>query len=250
MPKEKILIVDDDSAIAQVVSVNLEAEGYETSIASDGKEALEKIVSEKPSLVVLDIMLPKIDGWEVLFQVRENPDTESLPIILLSAKTEESTRVFGLKHGADDYIAKPFSPAELVARVGTVLQRGRREPKFAPKEEVIRPTALDQVPVRKAGSILLLSKSDIFYAGVKYGYAEVHTDKENYLTNFSLTSLQKRLGRPFFRVHRAYIVNLHKVKEVTPISKTSYLLKLTDSKETKIPVSRRQTPVLKKTLGI
>lgn len=250
MPKRKILVVDDDAAIAQVVSVNLEAEGYETLIAYDGKEALEKIATEKPDLVVLDIMLPKIDGWEVLFQVRENPETESLPIILLSAKTEEATRVFGLKHGADDYIAKPFSPAELVARVGAVLQRGRREGVVVPKEEVIKPAVLDQVPVRRAGSILLLSKSDIFYAGVKYGYAEVHTDKESYLTNFSLTSLQKRLGRPFFRVHRAYIVNLHKVKEVTSVSKTSYILTLTDSSETKIPVSRRQATSLKKTLGI
>jgi DNA-binding response OmpR family regulator len=117
-----VLVVEDEPTIAEVVSRYLERAGYLTLVASDGQEALATAAARWPDLVVLDLMLPRIDGLEVMRRLRER-DRGRLPIILLTAKGEESDRIVGLRLGADDYVVKPFSPAELVARVDAVLRR-------------------------------------------------------------------------------------------------------------------------------
>jgi two-component system response regulator ResD len=117
-----VLVVDDEPTISEVVSRYLERAGYRTRIASDGSQALELAASHRPDLVVLDLMLPGIDGLEVMRRLRQ-PDRDRIAFILLTAKGEESDRVIGLRLGADDYVVKPFSPAELVARVDAVLRR-------------------------------------------------------------------------------------------------------------------------------
>ncbi len=117
-----VLVVDDEPTIADVVSRYLERAGYRTQIAADGAEALEMVARRRPDLIVLDLMLPGIDGLEVMRRLRA-PDRERIALILLTAKGEESDRVIGLRLGADDYVVKPFSPAELVARVDAVLRR-------------------------------------------------------------------------------------------------------------------------------
>jgi DNA-binding response OmpR family regulator len=117
-----VLVVEDEPTIAEVVSRYLERAGYLTLVASDGQEALATAGERWPDLVVLDLMLPRIDGLEVMRRLRER-DRGRLPIILLTAKGEESDRIVGLRLGADDYVVKPFSPAELVARVDAVLRR-------------------------------------------------------------------------------------------------------------------------------
>jgi two-component system, OmpR family, response regulator ResD len=117
-----VLVVDDEPTIAEVVARYLDRAGYHTRVAADGLEALEAAAVERPDLVVLDLMLPRIDGLEVMRRLREQ-DRERIAVILLTAKGEESDRVIGLRLGADDYVVKPFSPAELVARVDAVLRR-------------------------------------------------------------------------------------------------------------------------------
>jgi DNA-binding response OmpR family regulator len=117
-----VLVVEDEPTIAEVVARYLERAGYLTLVASDGHEALATAGERWPDLVVLDLMLPRIDGLEVMRRLRER-DRGRLPIILLTAKGEESDRIVGLRLGADDYVVKPFSPAELVARVDAVLRR-------------------------------------------------------------------------------------------------------------------------------
>jgi len=117
-----VLVVDDEPTISEIVSRYLERAGYETQTADDGAEALEAIGRFRPDLVVLDLMMPGIDGLEVLRRVRERPASRTA-VILLTAKGEESDRIIGLRLGADDYVVKPFSPAELVARVDAVLRR-------------------------------------------------------------------------------------------------------------------------------
>jgi DNA-binding response OmpR family regulator len=117
-----VLVVDDEPTIAEVVSRYLERAGYRTRIAGDGTRALELVADQRPDLVVLDLMLPGIDGLEVMRRLRQ-PEREPVAVILLTAKGEESDRVIGLRLGADDYVVKPFSPAELVARVDAVLRR-------------------------------------------------------------------------------------------------------------------------------
>jgi two-component system response regulator ResD len=120
--RRSVLVVDDEPTIAEVVSRYLERAGYRTRVAGDGARALEMVASDRPDLVVLDLMLPGIDGLEVMRRLREH-DRERIATILLTAKGEESDRVIGLRMGADDYVVKPFSPIELVARVDAVLRR-------------------------------------------------------------------------------------------------------------------------------
>ena len=119
----RILIVDDEKDIVDLVAYNLEKEGYEALKAFDGEKALALVRTKKPALVVLDLMLPGIQGLEVCKRLRRDAETASVPIIMLTAKGEELDRVIGLEVGADDYVTKPFSVKELVARVKAVLRR-------------------------------------------------------------------------------------------------------------------------------
>jgi DNA-binding response OmpR family regulator len=122
MERGAVLVVDDEPTIAEVVARYLDRAGYCTEVAGDGLKALELAASHRPDLVVLDLMLPGLDGLEVMRRLREQRG-DRIAVILLTAKGEESDRVIGLRRGADDYVVKPFSPAELVARVDAVLRR-------------------------------------------------------------------------------------------------------------------------------
>ena len=121
---DTVLIVEDDKNTANLVALYLNREGFETIIARDGRQALELARHHQPIFVILDLMLPLLDGWEVCRQLRQSSD---VPILILSAREEEVDRVSGLILGADDYVVKPFSPRELVARVKAILRRGRME---------------------------------------------------------------------------------------------------------------------------
>lgn len=118
--KETILVIDDDADLAKIVQINLEREGYETVIAFSGVEGLQKAYSSQPDLVILDIMMPGMDGWTTCRRLREISD---VPIIMLTARGMESDIVKGLKLGADDYIVKPFGTKELLARIHALLRR-------------------------------------------------------------------------------------------------------------------------------
>jgi two-component system phosphate regulon response regulator PhoB/two-component system alkaline phosphatase synthesis response regulator PhoP len=123
VPGQRILIVEDEEAIVEVVSQTLRRHGYETVSASDGDDALEKAFSLRPDLVILDLMLPKMDGWEVCRRLKADRQTASLPVLMLTARREERDVVEGLEIGADDYMKKPFSLSELAARVKALLRR-------------------------------------------------------------------------------------------------------------------------------
>ncbi|KAF4515840.1 hypothetical protein B566_EDAN000075 [Ephemera danica] len=131
-PAKKILIVEDEKDILQLIKLYLEKEGYRIVTASTGSEGLAQVRTEKPDLVVLDLMLPEIDGLEICKRLRSSPDTAMLPIIMLTAKAEESDTIIGLELGADDYVTKPFSPKTLVARVKALLRRLERKPEDGP----------------------------------------------------------------------------------------------------------------------
>lgn len=120
-----ILVVEDEAALVELLRYNLEEEGFRVSAAADGEAALAAVAEDKPDLIVLDLMLPLISGLEICRQLRRRPETRGLPIIMLTARGEESDRIRGLDSGADDYVTKPFSPSELVARVRAVLRRAR-----------------------------------------------------------------------------------------------------------------------------
>lgn len=122
MESPKVLVVDDETHIVELVKFNLEKEGYRVVVSYDGLSALEMVKSEQPDLVILDIMLPSMDGFEVCKALKQNPEYNSIPIIMLTAKGEELDTILGLEMGADDYIKKPFSPREMVARVKARLR--------------------------------------------------------------------------------------------------------------------------------
>jgi two-component system phosphate regulon response regulator PhoB len=123
--KLHILVVEDEASLVELLRYNLEKEGFRVTAANDGEEALALLKEGKPDLLVLDWMLPHVSGIEICRQVRRRPELRDLPVIMLTARGEEADRVRGLEVGADDYVIKPFSPSELVARIRAVLRRAR-----------------------------------------------------------------------------------------------------------------------------
>ena len=162
----KVLIVDDEKAIVDILDFNLKKEEYETVRAYDGQDALHMAVEENPDLILLDVMLPKMDGFEVCRRLREMGN--NVPIIMITAREEETDKVFGLELGADDYITKPFSMRELLARVKTNMRRTAAAPAAAsaPEESgnVLRlgelEIDLDRHAVRKNGAELELTERE------------------------------------------------------------------------------------------
>ncbi len=128
----KILVCDDERHIVRLIQVNLERQGYQVVTAFDGKEGLEKIRAEKPNLVVLDVMMPYMDGFEVLKALRREPETEALPVIMLTAKAQDKDVFEGYHYGADMYLTKPFNPMELVTFVKRITQ-GQGDDPSGPK---------------------------------------------------------------------------------------------------------------------
>jgi diguanylate cyclase (GGDEF)-like protein len=129
---ETILVVDDDPDIARFVEVNLRSAGYEVAVAADGEEAITRATALRPDLVLLDVMMPRIDGFEVAQRLRKNPQTANTSIIMLTAKALSADKVTGLQSGADDYIIKPFDPIELLARVKGTLRRAKEMRNLSP----------------------------------------------------------------------------------------------------------------------
>jgi len=121
MSKGKILVVDDEAYLLQILDFSLGAEGYDVVTAEDGEQAIQKAKSEQPDLIVLDIMMPKIDGYEACRKLKQDPGMKDVPVILLTAKGRDIDRKLGLEVGADDYITKPFSPSKLLEKIGSFL---------------------------------------------------------------------------------------------------------------------------------
>ena len=124
MAKGRILVVDDEIYIVHILDFSLGMEGYEVVTALDGEQALEKARAEKPDLIVLDIMMPRLDGYETCKQLKADAATKDIPVILLSAKGRNVDQKVGFEVGADDYITKPFSPRKLVERINAILGHG------------------------------------------------------------------------------------------------------------------------------
>ncbi|HSU13720.1 response regulator transcription factor [Longimicrobium sp.] len=138
MANAHILVVDDEPDISALVAYHLARESYRVRTASSGPEAIRAAEVERPDLVILDLMLPGMSGLQVLEELRRRPETQEIPVILLTARREEQDRITGLKLGADDYVAKPFSPQELILRVGAVLRRVQQAPPAGKTGKVVR----------------------------------------------------------------------------------------------------------------
>ena len=163
-----ILVVEDEADIREVVLYNLRREGYEAIGCETGAQALSAIKIKRPDLVILDLMIPELDGLTVCQQVRADPEVSSTPIVIVSAKEEESDVVIGLGLGADDYVAKPFRPKELMARVKAVLRRAQKLGKHEQQKRIVigdLMVDLDKHQVTLAGELIYLTASEfrLFY---------------------------------------------------------------------------------------
>jgi len=152
MSKDVILIVDDEENIIELGRLYLENEGYRVAAANDGLEALDKFEKLKPALIVLDLMLPKLDGWEVCKKIRA---TSQVPIIMLTARADDIDKIVGLELGADDYMTKPYNPRELVARVKAVLRRWGSAARAQPQSDspLLRAGPLTVDPARREATL-------------------------------------------------------------------------------------------------
>jgi DNA-binding response OmpR family regulator len=248
--KYRILLIEDDPAISNVVELNLKLDNYDVFLAADGEEGLKMVTETSPDLIILDVMMPKMDGWQVLMQLKSEDTTRDIPVIMLTAIDDEQSKVIGLRGGADDYVPKPFSPLELAARVKVILDRVGRAQRIG-KEAEKETVRLEQIPVQKGDTIKLIPIEEIFFIDTKHEYANLHTASESYLTTYSLSELEKVLDRKtFFRTHRSFIVNLKKVNQIIKLSRNSLIVTLRDDQESRVPVSRRQASALRDMLGL
>jgi DNA-binding response OmpR family regulator len=177
MPK-KILVIEDEKDIQELLQLYLKREGYDVRIAKEGETGLRKASQERYDLILLDLMLPQVDGLEICRSLRSRPQTADIPIIMITAKVEESDRIVGLEMGADDYITKPFSPREVVARVKAIFRRLEK-----PKAKEVR---------QEYGGIALdPSKHEVTYKGKSHSL----TSKEFKLLDYFLSNQGRVLSR-------------------------------------------------------
>jgi len=213
---QRILVVDDDKQIVRLVQSYLEQAGYAVLTAYDGATALRTIRTERPDLVVLDLMLPDQDGWSITRAVRADASQADLPIIMLTARVEDTDKIVGLEIGADDYLTKPFNPRELVARVRAVLRRGSGAPV---QSRVIELGALridlDRHAVTRAGQALDVTPTEFDLLKVLMEYPG------HAFTRAEL--IEKGLGYTYDGLDRgidSHIKNLRKKIEPDPVNPT------------------------------
>ena len=204
----KILLVDDEKDIVEFLTYNLKQEGFEVIAAYDGDEALEK-VNEKPDLIILDIMMPKLDGYEVCKRIRANPEYENIPVIFLTAKAGEIDEIFGLELGASDYIQKPISPKKLVARVKSNLRKVDKNGDKQGEPEIVKigPLVID----KKQYVILIDGEEKVF---PRKEFEILYYFANNPGRVFSRDTLLKDVwGADVYVVDRTVDVHVRKIRE-------------------------------------
>ncbi len=204
-PSQRILIVDDDHEIVRVLRAYLEQANYTVLTAHDGATALHTIRREQPTLVVLDLMLPDRDGWEITRQLRADEEWRTLPIIMLTARVDDTDKIIGLELGADDYITKPFNTREVVARIRSVLRRaqqsngtlsarvlrfgnlaldlGRHELRMAGETIVLTQTEFKLLQIFMENPGYALTRIDLIEQGLGYGYEGMERTLDTHIKN-------------------------------------------------------------------
>lgn len=242
-----VLVIDDDQAVTDMIRMGLETDGMRVFSAGDGGEGIDLLGREHVDVVVLDIVMPRVDGWMALMDIRSNPATSDVPVIMLTGKTQDLAKILAFKQGVQQYVTKPFNVMELAARVESLARsRVRRvgDPTSSGDAE------FRKLAVRKGGKTVLLTIDDIIYLSARNKSTYAHTYENQYLVDLTLGDLEAKLNRESFaRVHRSYLVNLNKVKEILRVD-GSYVVVATDRDETHVPVARRQVRQFREAVGI
>ncbi len=242
-----VLVIDDDESIVDMIQMGLEADGMRVLGAGDGAEGIEVLNREHVDVVVLDIMMPRVDGWMALMEIRNNPMTADLPVIMLTAKTQDLAKILAFKQGVQQYVTKPFNILELSARVES-LAHGRR--RLMGEQAAGGEADFRKLAVRKGGRTVLLNIEDIIFLSARNKSTYAHTFENQYLVDMTLGDLEERLTKEnFVRGHRSYMINLNKIKEILRID-GAYVVVVSDRDETHIPVARRQARTFREAVGI
>ena len=241
-----VLVIDDDESIVEMVKMGLEAEGMRVLGAQDGAEGIETLAREHVDVVVLDIMMPRVDGWMALMEIRNEPATADVPVIMLTAKTQDLAKILAFKQGVQQYVTKPFNILELAARVESLAHGSRK------RREAQGPSETDfrKLAVRKGGRTVLLSIDDIVFFSARNKSTYAHTFENQYLVDLTLGDLEAKLSKEsFVRVHRSYMVNLNHIKEILRVE-GAYVVVAADRDETHLSVARRQVKHFREAVGI
>ena len=215
MDKEVVLIVDDEKEIRDLVEIYLKGEGYITIKAGDGEEALEILEKNKVDLIILDIMMPKLDGIEMCLKVRE---TRNIPIIMLSAKTQDMDKILGLNTGADDYVSKPFNPLELIARVKSQLRRFKRlnqssnnsnQSIEADKTNILE---VDEVVINLESHQVFLANEEIKFTPIEFDILALLSKNKGKV--FSIENIYESVwNEQFIQSDNTVMVHIRKIRE-------------------------------------
>ena len=251
MDREKapyIYIIDDDEQVSRVLEILLAQDGFEVGASSDSEKGLQMVKEAQPDLVILDIIMPKKSGLDLMDEMRSDYRTRDIPILFLSAIREEETLVKALK-GADDYMVKPFGSLELKERVRKILDRRRAggAPGAGPGEP-----PYERVPVQIGNEIFLIPSREIYFVKASGNYSYVNTRGKSFLADFSIGDLEKRLSGHghFLRVHRSYIVDLDHVHKMRKDSPQKVVIVLGDDNHSEVPVGSSYYPKVRGLLGI
>lgn len=209
MDKEKILIVDDEKEIRDLIDIYLRNEGYETIKAQNGLEALEALKLEKADLIILDVMMPKLDGIDTCMQIRK---TQNTPIIMLSAKSEDIDKIMGLTTGADDYITKPFNPLELVARVKSQLRRYLTFNNFNPPENRKGIIQVDDLTININTHEVKINGKDIKLTPREFAILQLLAENRGIV--FSIEKIYETVWKEsFMESENTVMVHIRKIRE-------------------------------------
>lgn len=204
----RILVVDDEADIVRMLKYNLEKEGYEVATANNGRAAIEK-AHARPDLIVLDVMMPQMDGWEVIRQLKRTPETASIPVLFLTAKGTEIDEVLGLELGADDYIVKPISPRKLLARIKTALRKKNVSADAAEQETILH---IQNLVINLPNYSVKIDKEEVFLPKKEFevlAYLAQHRGRV--VTRESL--LNRIWGDGVIVVDRTIDVHVRKIRE-------------------------------------
>lgn len=209
MSKEKILIVDDEKEIRDLVEIYLKGEGYETLKAADGEEALYLLRGNEVDLVILDVMMPKLNGIETCLKIREESE---LPIIMLSAKSEDIDKILGLNMGADDYLSKPFNTLELIARVKSQLRRYKKFNSYQNKEESDLTIVIDDLVIKLDTHEVFLGDKSIRFTPTEFDILVLLAKNKGKV--FSMVNIYESVwNQEYMESDNTVMVHIRKIRE-------------------------------------
>lgn len=242
-----ILVIDDDRSILELLSSSLSLEGYTVSLCHDSSEAVERVETERPDLIILDVKMPKKSGIDVMLEIRSKPIIKEIPILFLSAVGEESIKVEGLK-GADDYVVKPFKMLEFQERIRKILKRSRSQ------EDMISSGGdlAGRLAVRTGNATFLVPYEEIYFIEASGKYTYVHKKNKRLLSGYSIGELEEKLGRSgvFLRIHRSSIINVDHVHKITRDAGNNMQVVMNDDGQSELRVSESYLPGVRKKLGV